>query len=133
MTKQELQAKEKSQVKTTGESTKPGLRFTPAVDIFENDTAITLLADMPGVVADGLEIDLRDNVLTLEGEVTPVEKNDESNVMVEFQVGKYWRQFTLTEMIDQSKIEANLNNGVLRLNLPKAEKAQPKKIKVIAA
>lgn len=133
MTKKELQVKEKSQVQTTGESTKPGLRFTPTVDIFENDNVITLLADMPGVTADGLEIDLRDNILTLEGDVTPFEKQDESNVIVEFEVGKYWRQFTLTEMIDQSKIEANLNNGVLRLNLPKVEKAQPRKIKVNAA
>lgn len=133
MIKKELQVKEKSQVQTTGESTKPGLRFTPTVDIFENDNAITLLADMPGVTPGGLEIDLRDNILTLEGEVTPLEKQDESKVIAEFEVGKYWRQFTLTEMIDQSKIEAKLKNGVLRLNLPKVEKAQPRKIKVSAA
>ncbi|PIE61000.1 MAG: heat-shock protein Hsp20 [Desulfobacterales bacterium] len=130
MTQQELQVKEKSQVQTAGESTKPGIRFTPAVDIFENDKEITLLADMPGVTAEGLEIDLRDNTLTLEGDVEPFEKKDELNVLTEFEVGQYWRQFTLTEVINQSKIEANLNNGVLRLTLPKVEKAQPRKIKV---
>lgn len=133
MTKKELQAKEKSQVQTKGETTKPGLQFTPAVDIFESDKDITLLADMPGVVAEELSIDLRDNTLTLEGDVAPFETAGEKKVMAEFEVGKYWRQFTLNEVIDQSKIEAKLKDGVLRLILPKVEKAQPRKIKVNAA
>ncbi|MBF0100620.1 MAG: Hsp20/alpha crystallin family protein [Desulfobacterales bacterium] len=129
----ELQAKEKAKVPSTGEQTKPGLRFTPAVDIFETEKEITLLADMPGVKADDLNIDLRENVLTLEGNVAPFEGADEHDVLVEFEVGKYWRQFTLSEVIDQSKIEANIKEGVLRLKLPKVEKAQPRKITVKAA
>lgn len=128
----ELQVKEKQEVSTPAEQTRPGLLFTPAVDIFETDQAITLLADMPGVAPDDLLIDLRDNVLTLSGEVRPWEAPDEKDVLIEFEIGKYHRQFTLSETIDQDKIGAKLTDGVLRLTLPKAEKALPRKITVNA-
>lgn len=129
----ELMAKEKQEVTTHGEQMQSGLVFTPAVDIFETDRGITVLADMPGVAADGIKIDLQDNVLTLSGDVKPWEDAGESDVLVEFEIGRYYRQFTLSEVIDQSKIEAKLENGVLRLNLPKAEKALPRQITVKAA
>ena len=67
----ELQPKEKLEVTAPAESTKPGLVFTPAVDIFETDREIILLADLPGVKADDLNIDLRDDTLTLTGAVAP--------------------------------------------------------------
>jgi HSP20 family protein len=129
----ELQVKEKQEVASPSEHTRPGLVFTPAVDIFETDRKITLLADMPGVAADDITIDLRDGILTLTGYVKPWEGADESDVLVEFETGKYYRQFSLSEIIDQDKNEANLQNGVLRLVLPKAEKAMPRKIAVKAA
>lgn len=125
-----LQAKEKAQVTGPAERTKPGLVFTPPVDIFETEKALTLLADMPGVKADNLTIDLRENVLTLDGEVKFSEIDDENIVFEEYRTGKYSRQFTLTEIIDQSKISAELKDGVLRLTLPKAEAAKPRKIRV---
>lgn len=128
----DIRVKEKQEVKTAAEQTTPGLVFTPDVDIFESDTALKLLADMPGVAADGVTIDLDDGVLTITGEVKPWEDSDETDVMVEFEIGKYYRQFTLSEMIDQDRIEAKLENGVLRLTLPKAEKAKPRKITVNA-
>jgi HSP20 family molecular chaperone IbpA len=128
----ELQAKEKQEVTTSAEQTRPGLVFTPAVDIFETDVEITLLADMPGVAADDLSIDLREGTLTLSGDVKPWKESGESDVLVEFEIGKYYRQFTLSEVIDQNKIEAGLENGVLRLTLPKAKKAVPRKITVAA-
>ena len=128
----ELQLKEKQEIASPAEHTKPGLLFTPAVDIFETEREITLLADMPGVAAGDVEIDLRDGILTLTGDVKPWEGDQESDVLVEFEIGKYYRQFTLSETVDQSKIEANLENGVLRLTLPKAEKAVPRKITVNA-
>lgn len=130
--KKDLQAREKQEVSTTAEQTKPGPTFTPSVDIFETETGITLLADIPGVKAKDLDIDLRDNVLTLAGEVASPEGSDEMDVLREYRTGKYVRQFTLSEAIDQSKINADLNNGVLRLVLPKAEKAVPRKIMVKA-
>ncbi|MDL1968510.1 MAG: Hsp20/alpha crystallin family protein [Deltaproteobacteria bacterium] len=129
----ELQVKEKQEVASSGEHTRPGLVFTPAVDIFETDREITLLADMPGVAANDVTIDLRDDILTLTGDVKPWEGADESDVLVEFEIGKYYRQFSLSELIKQDKIEANLQDGVLRLVLPKAEKAMPRKIAVKAA
>lgn len=126
----EIQVKEKQEVSQTAEQTRPGLVFTPMVDIFESDREITLLADMPGVSADGITIDLREGVLTIDGEVSPWEGPEESDVRVEFEVGKYRRQFTLSEVIDQEKIEAGLQDGVLRLVMPKADKAMPRKITV---
>jgi len=128
-----LQTKEKSKVKTNAESTKPGPIFTPAVDIFETDNEITVLADIPGVKSDGLDIDLRDNILSLGGTVESLETKEEQKVLTEFEIGKYWRQFTISNIIDQSKIDAELKDGVLRLTLPKAEKALPRKIQVKAA
>jgi HSP20 family molecular chaperone IbpA len=104
--------------------------FTPSVDIFETDHEITLLADMPGVSADNLTIDLRENILTLTGEVAPFEDANEEDILIEYEIGKYHRQFNLSSLIDQSKIDAKLNDGVLRLSLPKVKKATPRKIAV---
>lgn len=128
----ELMAKEKQEAATRGEQLQPGLVFIPAVDIFETEREITVLADMPGVEADGVKINLEDKVLTLSGDVKPWEGSDESDVLVEFEIGRYHRQFILSEVIDRNKIEAKLESGVLRLTLPKAEKAIPRQVKVIA-
>ena len=127
-----LRAKEKAEVTAPAEQTKPGLVFTPAVDIFETDKEITLLADMPGVKAGDLNIDLHENMLTLDGEVRSPERADEMAVISEYRTGKYYRQFNLSEMIDQAKIDAELRDGVLRLTLPKVKAAKPRQIKVKA-
>jgi HSP20 family molecular chaperone IbpA len=126
----EIQVKPKQELTSPAEQTRPGLVFTPNVDIFETDHEITLLADMPGVTADNLTIDLRDNILTLTGEVAPVEEANEEDILIEYETGKYHRQFNLSSVIDQSKIDAKLNDGVLRLSLPKVEKATPRRIEV---
>jgi len=128
----ELQVKDKQEVASPAEQTRPGVVFTPDVDIFEDERQITLLADMPGVASDGITIDLNDNVLSIAGEVKPFESANESDVLIEFEIGRYSRQFTLSEVIDQSKIEAKHEDGVLRLTLPKAEKAVPRRIAVAA-
>jgi HSP20 family protein len=125
-----LQAKEKAEVTTPAEQTRPGLVFTPAVDIFETEKEITLLADMPGVQAKDLNIDLHENVLSLDGDVKSPEGNDEVDVIREYRTGKYYRQFNLSQVIDQAKIDAELKDGVLRLRLPKVEAATPRKIAV---
>lgn len=128
-----LQAKEKTEVTAPAEQTRSGVVFTPSVDIFETDKEITLLADMPGVKAKGLNIDLRENVLTLDGDVETPEGAEEVDVIREYRTGKYYRQFTLSQVIDQSKIEAELMDGVLRLKLPKVEAATPRKITIKTA
>jgi len=126
----ELKVREKQEVTIPAEQTTPGLVFTPAVDIFETEKEITLLADMPGVKAEDLTIDLRDNTLTLSADIAAVDETDQQEILVEYQSGKYYRQFTLGELVNQEKIDAQLNDGVLRLSLPKVEKATPKKITV---
>lgn len=128
----DLQVKNKQEVASPAEQTRPGIVFTPDVDIFEDERQITLLADMPGVGPDDIAIDLNDNELSISGEVKPFEGGEESDVLVEFEIGRYFRQFTLSEVIDQSRIEAKHEDGVLRLNLPKAEKAIPRQITVTA-
>lgn len=128
-----LQAKEKTEMTTApAEQIKTGPVFTPAVDIFENEKEITLLADMPGVKTKHLNIDLREDVLTLTGDVEPPEGTGEVAVLKEYRIGRYFRKFTLSNLIDQAKIEAELRDGVLRLRLPKVEAATPRKIAVKA-
>jgi len=129
----ELKVREKQEVAQPAEQTRPGVYFTPSVDIFETDNDITLLADMPGVKAEDLVIDLRDNTLTLEGNIVPVNSSNEESVYEEYSMGRFYRQFSLSEVIDQSKIDAQLTDGVLRLLLPKVAKATPRKITVRAS
>jgi HSP20 family protein len=112
------------------EQTRPGPVYSPTVDIFEHESAITVLADMPGVKAEDLEIDLRDNVLTLTGRVSSPEAAGQSYVLQEYEPGTFFRQFTLGSAIEQTKIDAKLTDGVLRLELPKAEIARPRQIAV---
>ncbi len=128
----ELQVKEKQAVATAAEQTKPGPVFTPNVDIFETETAITMLVDMPGVKAADLNVDLRDDMLTLTGDVRPDEAAQDEKIYVEYETGRYHRQFSLSEVIDQVKIDAKLSDGVLRLTLPKVAKATPRRIAVQA-
>jgi HSP20 family protein len=128
----ELKVREKQEVTSPAEQTTPGLVFTPAVDIFETEKEITLLADIPGVKADDLIIDLRDNTLTLAADIAPDDNPNEESLLKEYETGRYYRQFTVGELINQENIDAKLNDGVLRLTLPKVEKAAPKKITVKA-
>jgi HSP20 family protein len=128
----ELQAGEKRVAALSAEQTRPGPVFTPAADIFETETALTVVADIPGVKAQDLTIDLRENLLTLIGDVTPLEGPEEGDVFREYRTGRYLRQFTLAETIDQAQIKAQLSDGVLRLTLPKVEHAKPRRIPVQA-
>jgi len=126
----EIQKAEPGAVSTAPEQTYSGPVYTPPVDIFESDDRISLLADIPGVKPEDLKIDLRDNVLTLSGRVAGGEAAAETPVLREYASGTYFRQFTLSEHIDQTKIDAKLTDGVLRLELPKVERAKPRQIMV---
>jgi HSP20 family protein len=100
----------------------------PAVDIWEEEDRLVVLADLPGVARDGLSVHVEQGILTLEGRV----KAGTSGNLVrqEFALTPFFRQFRITEAIDPQKIRAALNNGVLRLDLFKAEKARPRQIPV---
>src|SRR5512136_1886790 len=133
MKDKEMELKEKKEVKkVAGEGTRPGPVFIPAVDILENANEIVVLADMPGVESKNVDIDLKDNQLTITGKVAPPEGDKEVSLYKEFNWGDYIRQFTLSNVIDQGKISAKMEKGVLRLVLTKVEKAKTQKIKVIA-
>lgn len=129
----DIKVREKQELTTPAEQTTPGMVFTPQVDIFETEKEITLLADIPGVKSDRLNIDLRDNVLTITADIESVPAAGEEEVLIEYETGRFYRQFTLSEVIDQNKIDAKLGDGVLRLTLPKVEKATPRKIAIKAA
>lgn len=126
----EIQVGKRQDVSGQTEPTRSGPVFIPAIDIFETDNEINLAADMPGVTSEKLNIDLRDNTLTIAGEIEPLEAGDEEDLRIEYEVGQYFRQFTIPELIDQDKIDAQLAEGVLKLVLPKAEKAKPRKIEI---
>jgi HSP20 family protein len=131
MASKELTLKEKQEMeKGTGETMRPGPVFIPAVDIVEDQNEITVLAEMPGVDGKQVDIDLRENRLTIQGHVELPEGEREVSVYREFNYGDYFRQFTLSNVIDQAKITARIENGVLRLVLPKSAKAKPQKIQV---
>jgi len=127
---QEIQARDKMAAATEGEPTRPELVFVPSVDIFEAEDSLTLLADLPGVTRDGLTIDLKDNVLTLKGVVKPALPANCNVLYREYQEGDYYRQFSISDAIDQQKISAILKDGVLNLTLPKVEKPKPRTIEV---
>ena len=130
MTEQELQPKAKEEAPAKGERVRPGRVFLPAVDIFETPEALTLVADMPGVPNDKVTIDVKDNHLTINGEIIPPLAEGETMALQEYYTGDYQREFQLGSQIDQARIEASMKDGVLRLLLPKAEKAKPRKIEV---
>jgi len=128
----ELKPAEKREAELPAEQTKPGLLFTPAVDIFETEKSLTIIADLPGVKTEDLEIDLRKDTLTIIGDVKSPESEGESDILREFRTGRYLRRFSLSEVINQKGIGASLKDGVLRLELPKVTKAVPRKIEVQA-
>ncbi|MGC9195578.1 MAG: Hsp20/alpha crystallin family protein [Syntrophobacteraceae bacterium] len=129
MAETDLQVEEKKTVQAAGESTRNVPVFVPAVDIYESDNALTLLADMPGVPIDKIDIDLDSDQLTIHGTVDQGEQKGKV-IFKEYTYGDYYRQFTLSSDIDRGRIQASMKDGVLKLVLPKAEAAKPRKITV---
>jgi HSP20 family molecular chaperone IbpA len=110
----------------------PQRAVLPAVDVFEDAAGITLLADMPGVSRDRLELKVEGDSLLIEGSVWPNTPEGLEAIYAEVRVPRYRRSFTLSRELDSSRIEANLKDGVLKLRLPKQAHAQPRKIAVTA-
>lgn len=125
----ELQVRQKQELQP-GEGTREGVYFKPDVDIFETDEALTVVADLPGTTAEDIEIDLRENMLTLTGVVSSGLEQNWQPLYTEYETGHFTRRFRLGQHIDQAEISATINDGVLRLTLPKAERAVPRKIEV---
>lgn len=104
--------------------------FTPPVDIHESDEGLTLEADLPGVLPETLDIEINDNVLRIIGRVAEHVPDGAEPVYEEYTSGSYVRSFILSDEIDREKITAALCDGVLRLVLPKAQRARPQRIEV---
>ena len=106
--------------------------YVPRVDIYEAGDQVILTADMPGVDESSVDITLEKNVLTIEGRVDMEWPQEYELAYAEYGVGDYHRTFALSNEVDQSRIEATVKNGVLRLVLPKSEVARTRKIAVRA-
>ncbi len=132
MADHELTTQQKQEVQTE-EHTRPGRTYVPPVDIFKTDQALWLRADMPGVREDSIEINVDKNVLSIEGQVALGDYQDLSPVYTAYKVGNYRRRFSLSNVIDTGNIHARLTDGVLELELPKAESAKPRRIAVQAS
>jgi HSP20 family molecular chaperone IbpA len=123
---------QKTQNTTVTERIRNVKTFVPRVDIYETKEALFLIADMPGVDEKTVDVELEKNILTISGRVENGKVKDHSLVFSEYEVGDYERSFTVSDAIDREKIKAMVNQGVLRLELPKAEKVKPKKIAINA-
>jgi HSP20 family protein len=119
----------KSIEKDTHEPTRTGVSYSPSVDIFETDSALTLSADLPGVKKESLDINLQDQKLTITGLVDEVESRLRP-LYSEYGIGGFTRSFELGDTIDRKAISASLKDGVLTLVLPKADRLKPRKIEV---
>ena len=107
--------------------------LVPRVDVFEDEAGITLLADLPGVPKDKLELRVDGDRLLIEGVVTTVMPPQLQSVHAEVRVPRYRRTFTLSRELDAGRIEANVKDGVLTLRIPRQEHARPRRIEVRAA
>jgi HSP20 family molecular chaperone IbpA len=115
-----IQEAEKREVEESdAERTRDRRAFVPRTDIYETDEAIFLVADVPGVDENSLEITLEKNVLTINGYVTPTPPEGYTLSYAEYDIGDYVRRFSLSNEIDQQGIEASVKDGTLHLHLPK--------------
>jgi len=130
MTEKEMQIQRKKEVQQAGEPTKSEKFYVPAVDIYETPEAVHVLAEMPGVSKEGVEVQLDDDTLTISGTVSPGGYDGETLLFKEFEPGNYLRKFTVAETIDQENIQAKMADGVLALVLPKVAPAKPRRIEV---
>lgn len=106
--------------------------YAPDVDIMENEHHVVVVADMPGVDEKSVNITLENDVLTIEGRQEISAPDGHEQAYGEFRPGAFVRSFSLSNEVDKNKIEAAIRNGVLRVNLPKAEAARARKIAVKA-
>jgi len=128
--KTELTTTQATEVQPAAEQKRVEQIVRPAVDIFEDDSGITVHADMPGVSKERLNVKVEGDTLSIDGvaEIPMPEKMEP--LYAEVRATHYQRSFTLSPEMDVNKVEANLKNGVLTLRIPKREEHKPKKIEV---
>lgn len=104
--------------------------ITPLIDIHEGPDGLVLEADLPGAIEDGVTIQLEDNVLVLHAKVPSPFPEGARVLHEEYRVGDFGRSFILSDEVERGRITAELKNGVLRLILPKAERAKTRRIEI---
>jgi len=129
-TQKELEVQQKREVEKPQETTVPARFYQPNTDIFEDEGSLTVVMEMPGVQKDNVDITIEKNVLDVEGKIDFSKYEELEPVYTEYNVGHYKRSFSLSSKIDQSKISADMNDGLLTLVLPKAEEAKPRTISI---
>jgi HSP20 family protein len=136
MTDQVMQAneiqKEEVEVVEGSERTRPGKAYVPRADIYETNDALIIVADMPGIDENSVEIMLEKNVLSLKGMIDFKQPEEYGLAYAEYEIGDFERSFTLSDEIDRENIEAFISDGVLRVTLSKAGPAITRKITVSA-
>ncbi len=125
-----LEVQEKKELVGKEEKTVPARYYIPNTDIFESEDALTVVMEMPGVERKDIDIRLENDVLRVEGRIDFAKYEGMEPVYTEYNIGHYARAFTLSEKIDQDRISAELDDGVLTLTLKKAEAAMPRRITI---
>lgn len=132
MATQELNGRVKSEV-AGAEATRPGRVYSPHIDVCETPEALWLYADMPGVDEQSVDVRVAEGVLTMEGQVSVAEYENLQPVYTEYNVGNFLRRLAISADIDTERITARLRDGVLELELPKADRARPRRIPVVTS
>jgi HSP20 family protein len=128
--KQELQVQQKRELEKKQESTIPARVFLPTADIYEDEDALSVILEMPGVDKGNVEVSIEDGFLKVGGRLDFSKYQDLQPLYTEYNIGHYSRSFNLSDKIDQNKIAAEMKNGVLSLTLPKAKEAKARTIQI---
>jgi HSP20 family protein len=129
-TEQELQVQKKREIESKEEGTIPARLFVPVADIYEAEDALSVILEMPGVQKSDVAVNIEDGVLTVRGQIDVTKYKGLQPLYTEYNIGHYARSFRLSSKIDQTKIGAEMKDGVLALRLPKVEEARPRTIKI---
>jgi HSP20 family protein len=127
---QSLQVQEKKELVSKEEKTVPARYYVPNTDIYESEDALTVVMEVPGVEKKDIDVELKDDVVRVEARIDFSKYDGLEPLYSEYNVGHFARSFTLSNKIDQQKISAHLEDGVLTLTLKKAEQAQPRRIAI---
>jgi HSP20 family protein len=128
--KQELQVQQKRELEKKEEPTIPARVFLPNTDIYETQNALNVVLEMPGVDKNAVNIRVENGILEVEGRIDFSKYERLMPLYTEYNIGNYARSFRLSDVIDQAKIAAEMNDGVLSVVLPKVEKAKPRTIQI---
>ncbi len=130
MANQSLEVQEKKELVSKGEKTSPARYYVPTTDIHETADALVVTMEMPGVDRGSIDAKVEDDVLRVEARIDAAKYEGMEPLYTEYNVGHFARSFSLSHMIDQGRIDAALNDGVLTLTLNKVQKAQPRQIEI---